>query len=131
MTPEVLILLGALPESVGTALNELRAKLVKAVLTDAQLATLTGPNGRVRYVGCSTHLGHGRSMEGSMGVQFAFAYVLRHARSQARFTLRSGAAGVRRPSVWRSMRWLHEVSPVSSRGRSRICGGTERRLSIC
>ena len=30
-----------------------------------------------RYAGCSTHLGHGRSMEGSMGVQFTFAYVLR------------------------------------------------------
>jgi len=33
--------------------------------------------GRVRYVGCSTHLGHGRSMEGFMGVHFTFAYVLR------------------------------------------------------
>jgi hypothetical protein len=77
MTPEVLILLGALPERIGTALNELRARLVKAVLLDAQLAALVGPNGRVRYVGCSTHLGQGRSMEGSMGVQFAFAYVLR------------------------------------------------------
>jgi hypothetical protein len=77
MTPETLILLGAAPESVGTALNAMRAKLVKAVLTDAELAALTGTNGRVRYVGCSTHLGHGRSMEGSMSVQFAFAYVLR------------------------------------------------------
>ena len=77
MTPEVLILLGASPESVGSALNALRAKLVKAVLTDPQLIALTGANGRVRYAGCSTHLGHGRSMEGFMGVQFAFAYVLR------------------------------------------------------
>jgi len=77
MTPEVLILLGAKPEHVGHALNELRAKLVKAVLTDTQLSTLAGANGRVRYAGCSTHLGHGRSMEGSMGVHFTFAYVLR------------------------------------------------------
>ena len=77
MTPEVLILLGALPESVGSALNALRAKLVKAVLTDEQLIALVGANGRVRYAGCATHLGHGRSMEGSMGVQFTFAYVLR------------------------------------------------------
>ena len=77
MTPEVLILLGSSPAGVGPALNELRAKLVKAVLTDAQLAALVGSNGRVRYDGCSTHLGHGRSMEGSMGVQFSFAYVLR------------------------------------------------------
>jgi hypothetical protein len=77
MTPEVLILLGTSPESVGTELNTLRAKLIKAVLTDAQLIALTGPNGRVRYAGCSTHLGHGRSMEGFMAVQFTFAYVLR------------------------------------------------------
>ena len=77
MTPETLILLGAAPESVGTALNAMRAKLVKAVLTDTQLATLTGTNGRVRYLGCSTHLGHGRSMEGAMSIQFAFGYVLR------------------------------------------------------
>jgi hypothetical protein len=77
MTPEVLILLGASPESVGTSLNAMRAKLVKAVLTDDQLIALAGTNGRVRYAGCSTHLGHGRSMEGFMGVQFNFAYVLR------------------------------------------------------
>src|SRR3954469_10605816 len=77
MSPEALILLGGTPTSIGTALNEMRAKFVKAVLTDVQLATLTGTNGRVRYVGCSTHLGHGRSMEGSMGVHFAFSYVLR------------------------------------------------------
>jgi hypothetical protein len=41
------------------------------------LIALTGSNGRVRYAGCSTHLGHGRSMEGFMGVHFTFAYVLR------------------------------------------------------
>ena len=77
MSPETLILLSGTPERVGADLNEMRAKFVKAVLIDAQLATLTGTNGRVRYVGCSTHLGHGRSMEGSMGMHFAFAYVLR------------------------------------------------------
>lgn len=77
MTPEALIHLGAVPETIGPALNAVRAKLINAVLTDSQLLALTGPNGRVRYIGCSTHLGHGRSMEGSMSVQFAFAYVLR------------------------------------------------------
>ena len=77
MTPEVLILLGAAPASVGTALNDLRARLVKAVLTDQALIELAGPNGRVRYTGCTTHLGHGRSMEAAMGIQFSVAYVLR------------------------------------------------------
>jgi hypothetical protein len=77
MTPEVLILLGATPERVGSDLNALRAALIKAVLTDSQLTALAGTNGRVRYAGCYTHLGQGRSMEGSMGVHFTFAYVLR------------------------------------------------------
>jgi hypothetical protein len=77
MSPEALILLGAPPDAIGTALNAMRAKLIKAVLTDNELAALTGTNGRARYAGCSTHLGPGRSMEGSMGVQFGFTYVLR------------------------------------------------------
>src|SRR4051794_12665116 len=68
MTPEVMNLLGASPATVGSSLNSLRAKLVKAVLTDTQLTVLVGTNGRVRYAGCSTHLGHGRSMEVFMGV---------------------------------------------------------------
>jgi hypothetical protein len=77
MSPELLILLGAKPEMVGTALNALRAKLIKAVLADQQLNALAGSNGHVRYAGCGTHLGHGRSMEGSMNMQFSFSYVLR------------------------------------------------------
>ena len=77
MTPELMILLGATPATVGSMLNGLRAQLVKAVLIDAQLNSLVGTNGRVRYAGCSTQLGHGRSMEGFMAVNFAFSYVLR------------------------------------------------------
>ena len=77
MSPEALILLGGSPQSVGTALNDVRAKLIKAVLTDIELATLIGSNGRARYVGCGTHLGHGRSLEGALSVQFTFADVLR------------------------------------------------------
>ena len=86
MTPEVMILLGALPERVGSALNELRARLVKAVLTDAQLAALTGSNGRMRYAGCSTHLRHGRSIEGLMAVQLHF-----HLRAPAHRALRESS----------------------------------------
>lgn len=77
MEPELLILAAGTPQTVGSNLNGLRATLVKAVLTDAQLTALTGPNGQVRYVGCSTHLGHGRSMEGTMAIHFSFAYVLK------------------------------------------------------
>lgn len=76
MTPEIYILLGARPEELGTAINTLRARLVKAVLSDVQLARIVGSNGEVRYEGCATALARGRSMEGEMGLSFSFAYVL-------------------------------------------------------
>lgn len=77
MTPEIYILLGAKPENLGTAINLLRARFLRAVLTDAQLASIVGTNGDIRYEGCATALARGRSMEGEMGVSFSFAYVLR------------------------------------------------------
>lgn len=77
MTPEIYILLGAKPEDLGTAINILRARFVKAVLTDEPLRTIISSNGEVRYEGCATALARGRSMEGEMGVSFSFAYVLR------------------------------------------------------
>jgi hypothetical protein len=76
MTPEIYIILGDLPENVGPALNALRAKLVKAILTDAELGTILGTNGAIRYEGCATGLSRARQMEGSMGVSFTFLYIL-------------------------------------------------------
>jgi hypothetical protein len=77
MTPEIYILLGAKPEDLGTAINVLRARLVKAVLTDTSLLAILGSNGEARYEGCATALARGRTMEGEMGVSFSFTYVLR------------------------------------------------------
>ena len=77
MTPEIYILLGAKPEDLGTVINTLRARFVKAVLGDAQLSLIVGSNGDLRYEGCATALARGRSMEGEMGVSFSFTYVLR------------------------------------------------------
>ena len=77
MTPEIYILLGAKPEDLGTAINSLRARFVKAVLGDAPLSLIVGSNGDIRYEGCATALARGRSMEGEMGVSFSFTYALR------------------------------------------------------
>jgi hypothetical protein len=77
VTPEIYILLGAKPEDLGTAINVLRARLVKAVLTDTSLLAILGSNGEARYEGCATALARGRTMEGEMGVSFSFTYVLR------------------------------------------------------
>ena len=77
MTPEIYILLGAKPQDLGTAINTLRARLVKAILMDPSLLTILGSSGDARYEGCATALARGRSMEGEMGVSFSFTYVLR------------------------------------------------------
>jgi hypothetical protein len=77
MTPEIYILLGAKPEDLGTAINTLRARLLKAILMDSSLLTILGSSGEARYEGCATALARGRSMEGEMGVSFSFTYVLR------------------------------------------------------
>lgn len=77
MTPEMYIMLGAKPQDLGTAINALRAKFVKAVLTDVPLKTLVGQNGDIRYEGCATALARGRNMEGEMGVSISFTYILR------------------------------------------------------
>lgn len=81
MTPEILVLLQDNYDrsdavGIGAALNGIRARLIVAVLTDATLATLTGPNGTIRYEGCATGLSRGRNMEGEMGVSFSFLYPL-------------------------------------------------------
>ncbi len=77
MTPEIYIMLGTRPEALGTGINQLRARLIRAVLTDPDLGHLTGPSGAIRYEGCATALARGRTMEGEMGVSFTVSYVLR------------------------------------------------------
>lgn len=74
MAPELYILLGSTPENVGTELNALRAKVLKAVLTDGQLKTLAGPNGSVRLVGCAFGLHKAKKVEGELGITLAIKY---------------------------------------------------------
>ena len=81
MTPEILFLLQDSADrtgsaGVGAALNDIRARFLQAVLSDSTLATLTGPNGSIRYEGCATGLSRGRNMEGEMGISLAFQYPL-------------------------------------------------------
>lgn len=64
-------------ETVGEDLNALRAKIVKAVLTDADLIELVGSNGEIRYEGMATDLGEDKTLEGKARLLFAFQYVLR------------------------------------------------------
>lgn len=76
MTPEIYILQSSTAESLGTLINALRAKLVKAILTDETLLSYTHDARGIRYDGCGTDLARGRQMEGSMGVSMSFTYIL-------------------------------------------------------
>lgn len=72
----VLVLLVQDGDRPGESLNKLRAATIKAVLTDTGLATLSGVNGLVRYIGCETDVARGETLEASMGLSFEVNYVL-------------------------------------------------------
>lgn len=77
LTPQIVIALQARSESVGTELNTLRRRVIKAILGDAVLSSHVGANGSIRYEGGQTDLGVGRAMTGQMAMTFAITYVLR------------------------------------------------------
>lgn len=79
MMPHMRIVLGEKPANVGTDLNTLRMRLMKAVIEDAAFQprsaeTLVGTNGRIRYGEGATALGAGRLMEGDMVMIFHITY---------------------------------------------------------
>ncbi|WP_217577324.1 hypothetical protein [Mesorhizobium sp. GbtcB19] len=76
MTPQMLIVLPEEAKNVGTVLNGLRAKLIKAVATDSDLAALTTNRIGPWLHSTQTSLAWGRSMLGEMGVAFAIPYYL-------------------------------------------------------
>jgi hypothetical protein len=80
MQPEIVIAEQA--NEVGSELTTLRRELIRRVLTDVELneqIVKTGRfgNGAIRYLGCQTDLGWGRSMQGALRAQFMFKYALK------------------------------------------------------
>jgi hypothetical protein len=80
MHPEIVIVEQS--DEVGSDLTTLRRALLKGVLNDVTLneqIVKTGRfgNGAIRYLGCQTDLGWGRSMQGALRAQFVFKYTLR------------------------------------------------------
>lgn len=76
LTPEIWLLVGRDSETVGSDLNEFRMAVIKAVLFDSKLGISTGTNGVIRYRGCVTDLGKGRTTEAAMMLSFTFNYPL-------------------------------------------------------
>jgi hypothetical protein len=80
MHPEIVIAQQA--DEAGSDLSVLRRELIKRVLTDTALnetIVKTGRfgNGAIRYLGCQTDLGWGRSLQGALRAQFMFKYALK------------------------------------------------------
>lgn len=76
MTPVVGIALGGAPETIGSLLNAMRIKVIKAITTDAAMLDACGRNGGIRYLGLNNAIEPGRAAEGEMLLQFAIAYPL-------------------------------------------------------
>ncbi len=76
LEPQIIIAATGPAETIGATINGLRAQLLVAVLTDAELLAAVGANGQIRYVGCALTTEGGESREGQMEVKFGFRYLL-------------------------------------------------------
>ena len=76
MVPDLVVRLGDTPAGVGTELNKMRARILKAILTDAELKTIVGSNGQIRYDSGAPSLARGREILGEMAMVFRIVYAL-------------------------------------------------------
>jgi hypothetical protein len=76
MRPEIYILLSARAADAGTRLNELRARIYKAVVTDEALSDIVGTNGRISLEAGRSGFAVGRAMSSELKLEFGFTYVL-------------------------------------------------------
>jgi hypothetical protein len=76
MRPPIGIALSGTPETIGTELNKMRVKFIKAITTDAALLSICGRNGRIRYEGLTSEIAAGRAVEGESFLLFAISYPL-------------------------------------------------------
>lgn len=77
LRPEIVLLAQAPPETAGTRLNAMRAGLLRAVFGDAELKTLAGANGFIRYEGCRTRIQISAQTDARMLVMVAIGYILK------------------------------------------------------
>jgi hypothetical protein len=78
MTPEIVIALSEVPETIGTTTNAWRARLLSKILLDSTLLALCGshPHRGARYLGCASSLHAGRAAQVMLTVHFSIAYAL-------------------------------------------------------
>lgn len=76
MTPEIYLLLADNIDDAGPALNALRCRVIKAVITDQSLVGICA-DGDIRYEGFATGFSLARAMEAEAGISFSFLYMVR------------------------------------------------------
>lgn len=76
MRPEIYILLSSRAADAGTRLNELRARVYKAVVTDKNLEDLVGMKGRITLEAGYSGFAVGRAMSSELRLEFGFTYVM-------------------------------------------------------
>lgn len=77
MAPPGNIANGVWNDNLGPKLSAIRVSLVKAILTDATLASIYGTNGRVIYKGMASEIVPGRSTIGRVSLNFQITYTLK------------------------------------------------------
>jgi hypothetical protein len=78
MNPLIVVSIGGKPEDVGPDINELIARIVTAVMTDAELTTIVTANAQcgVYYLATDDRLNHSLAMDCDMQMRFGIRYTL-------------------------------------------------------
>jgi len=78
MNPLIVVSMGGRPQDVGTDINELMARIVTAVMSDAELTTIVVANAQcgVYYLATDYRLNHSLAMDCDMQMRFAIRYTL-------------------------------------------------------
>jgi len=78
MNPLIVVSMGGRPQDVGTDINELMARIVTAVMSDAELTTIVVANAQcgVYYLATDYRLNHSLAMDCDMQMRFGIRYTL-------------------------------------------------------
>jgi len=76
MKPEIFIVLSDRAANAGSRLNELRARVLKAIANDQTLVDLATTNGRINLHSTRTGFAVGRSLAAEMKIEIGFTYPL-------------------------------------------------------
>lgn len=77
LSPSIEILINASTAAIGTILNGYRKQIIPNLINDSELISLVGPNGTIRYIGCTSETQAGENRAGRMTLRFDLVYVFK------------------------------------------------------